>query len=115
MGGEGERAAVGSDDDRAEEVGAQQMGTGGFQPGFAGGLITKIKLSSLLDFALLPTWVFQKGEMESLQAVQIPLALQVALGSLLKLNLELGVYTGDDYSFTLLAMPMTPPLQPYER
>lgn len=74
--------------------------TGGFQPGFAGGLITKIKLSSLLDFSLLPTWVIQKGEMDSLTAVQIPMALQVALGSLLKLNAELGVYTGDDYSFS---------------
>lgn len=71
---------------------------GSLQPGFAGGVITKLKLSSLLDFSLLPTWVYQSGEMESLQAIQVPMALGVGLGSLLRLNLELGVYTGDDYS-----------------
>ena len=73
---------------------------GDFKPGFAGGLVTKIKLSSLLDFALIPTWVYQSGSMESITAVQIPLALQVGLGDFLKVNVELGVYTGDDYSFS---------------
>ena len=73
---------------------------GDMQPGVGLGLITKLKMSSVLDFSLLPTWVYQSGTAESLQAVQIPLALGIGLGSLLRVNLELGVYTGDDYSFS---------------
>lgn len=73
---------------------------GDMKPGFAGGLVTKIKLSSLIDFAFQPTWVYQKGSAESLTAVQIPLALQIAVGSLARVNLETGIYTGDDYSFS---------------
>jgi len=61
-------------------------------------LVTKLKFGSVLDFSLLPAWVHQSGEMESRDAIQVPLALGVGLGSLLKLNLELGIYTGDDYS-----------------
>jgi hypothetical protein len=71
---------------------------GDLKPGMGLGLITKIKMSSVVDFALLPTYVYQSGEMESQTALQIPVALQIALGSLLKLNLEAGVYTGDDIS-----------------
>lgn len=73
---------------------------GDLKPGVGLGLITKLKMSSVLDFSLLPTWVYQSGTDDSLQAVQIPLALGIGLGSLLKVNLELGVYTGDDYSFS---------------
>ena len=73
---------------------------GDMKPGFAGGLVTKVKLSSLLDFSLVPTWVFQSGKPESLTAIQIPLALEIRLASVAKLNAELGIYTGDDYAFS---------------
>ncbi|MGE0548249.1 MAG: hypothetical protein AB7O24_11195 [Kofleriaceae bacterium] len=75
------------------------MFQGDFKPGFAGGLRTKIKMSSLVDFALTPSWVYQSGSMESQTAVQIPMSLILGLGSLLKVSADLGVYTGDDYSF----------------
>jgi hypothetical protein len=71
---------------------------GGFQPGFEGGLITKVKLSTLVDFKLLPSWVYQSGDAESLTAVKIPVSLVLAVGSLAKVSAELGMYTGDDYS-----------------
>lgn len=73
--------------------------TGGFEPGLAAGLITKVKLSSLVDFSLVPAFVFQTGETENLTAVQIPMSLILKAGSLLKLSTDLGVYTGDDYAF----------------
>jgi hypothetical protein len=73
---------------------------GDFKPGIGTGLLMKVKLSSLLDFSLVPAWVYQSGTMESLTAVQIPMSLRVALGELLKLSFDLGVYTGDDYSFS---------------
>ena len=53
--------------------------TGEFKPGFAGALITKIKLSSLLDFSLVPAWVYQSGTMSSHKAVQIPMSLIIKL------------------------------------
>jgi hypothetical protein len=71
---------------------------GDFKPGLGAGVITKIKMASVVDFALLPTYVYQSSAMGSNTALQIPIALQIALGSLLKLNLEAGVYTGDDIS-----------------
>ena len=71
---------------------------GDLKPGFSAALVTKLKLGSVLDFSLLPAWVYQAGEMDASQAIQVPLALGIGLGSLLKLNLELGVFTGDDYS-----------------
>ena len=73
---------------------------GDFKPGVATGLLMKVKLSSIVDFSLVPAWVYQSGTMESLSAVQIPMSLRVALGSLLKVSADLGVYTGDDYSFS---------------
>lgn len=73
--------------------------TGGFKPGFTAGLTTKVKLGSVVDFQLLPQWVYQSGEMESLTAVQIPTSLVVALGDLFKVSADLGIYTGDDYTF----------------
>jgi hypothetical protein len=72
---------------------------GDFKPGFAGGLRMKAKLSSVIDFALTPQWVFQSGSAESAQAVQIPMSTIVALGDMLKVSVDLGVYTGDDYTF----------------
>jgi hypothetical protein len=42
----------------------------------------------------MPTWVYQSGEMESLTSIQVPMALGIALGSLL----TLGIFTGDDDS-----------------
>jgi hypothetical protein len=71
---------------------------GDLKPGFAGGLITKVKLSSLVDFSFIPTWVYQSGSTESLQAIQIPISLILKLGEVAKLSFDLGVYTGDDYS-----------------
>ncbi len=74
--------------------------TGAFKPGFSGGLLMKVKLSTLVDFSLVPAWVIQSGTMDSLVAVQVPMSLRVALGSLVKVSFDLGVYTGDDYSFS---------------
>ncbi len=74
--------------------------TGDFQPGFAGGLLMKVKLSSIVDFNLVPAWVYQSGTLDSLTAVQIPMSLRVALGDLIKVSADLGVFTGDDYSFS---------------
>ncbi len=75
------------------------MFIGSFHPGFSGGLSMKIKLSSLVDFSLVPVWVYQGGEVENQQAVQIPMSLILSVGSLVKLSADLGVFTGDDYSF----------------
>jgi hypothetical protein len=72
---------------------------GDLEPGFTGGLLMHIKLSSLLDFSLLPTWIYQSGDPESLAGVQIPLSLIVKLGEWVKVSADVGVYTGDDYSF----------------
>ena len=74
--------------------------TGDFKPGIGTGLLMRVKLSSVLDFSLVPAWVYQSGTMESLTAVQIPMALRVALGDLVKVSADVGVYTGDDYSFS---------------
>ncbi len=72
--------------------------TGDFQPGFTVGTIVKLKLSNLLDFSLTPLWLYQKGEMESIEAVQVPMSAIVRLGDVAKLSADLGVYLGDDYS-----------------
>jgi hypothetical protein len=73
--------------------------TGSFQPGFTVGPIMQVKLSSIVDFSLLPVWQYQSGEMDSQQAVQIPMSLLVKLGDVVKTSVDLGIYTGDDYSF----------------
>ncbi|HVK83151.1 MAG TPA: hypothetical protein VM513_03540 [Kofleriaceae bacterium] len=72
--------------------------TGDLKPGLAGALIMKVKLSSVVDFSLLPAFVFQSGEAENLTAVQVPMSLILKAGSLLKLSLDTGVFTGDDVS-----------------
>lgn len=72
--------------------------TGDFKPGLAGSLIMKAKLSSVVDFSLLPAFVFQTGSQENLTAVQVPMSLILKAGSLLKLSADAGVFTGDDIS-----------------
>jgi hypothetical protein len=72
--------------------------TGSFHPGFAGGIRTRVKLGSVIDFNLNPAWVIQSGEMENLTAVQIPMSLVLGIGDVAKLSAELGIYTADDYS-----------------
>jgi len=73
---------------------------GNFHPGFKGELITKVKLSSLVDFSLVPAWVFQGGEMESHAAVQVPMSLILKLGDLVQTAADVGVFTGDHYHFS---------------
>lgn len=73
---------------------------GDFQPGFAGGLIMKVKLSNAVDFSLLPQWIFQSGSVDSHKAVQIPMSLILKAGSLLAVSADLAVNTGDDYHFS---------------
>lgn len=72
--------------------------TGGFHPGLVLGLVTKVKLGSVVDFNFLPVWTSQYGDDDTKQGVQVPLDLTISLGSLVKVALELGVFTGDDYS-----------------
>lgn len=72
---------------------------GDFHPGFNGALLVKVKLGDLVDFALLPAWVWQHESSGSLTAVQIPSALIVKLGDVVKLSVDLSIYTGDDYAF----------------
>lgn len=74
--------------------------TGDFKPGIGTGLLVKVKLSTLVDFQLIPAWFYQSGTMDALTAVQIPMSLRVALGDLVKLSADLGIFTGDDYSFS---------------
>jgi hypothetical protein len=73
--------------------------TGNYHPGVKLGAIAKLKLSSLVDFSLTPSWVHQSSAMEPLDAVQIPTSLIVRLGSLLQVSADAGVFTGPDYSF----------------
>ena len=72
--------------------------TGNMQPGLAGTLLMKIKLSSLVDFKLLPAFVFQTGEAENITAVQVPMSLVLKVGNAVKLSTDLGVFTGDNIS-----------------
>jgi len=72
--------------------------TGDLKPGFATGLVTIVKMSSLVDFSFIPTFVYQSGTGEARQGLQVPLALRLGVGSLAKINVEAGFYTGDDFS-----------------
>lgn len=71
---------------------------GDMQPGLAGTLLMKVKLSSLVDFKLLPAFVFQTGETENITAIQVPMSLVLKVGNAVKLSTDLGVFTGDDIS-----------------
>jgi len=73
---------------------------GDFQPGVSGALFAKVKLSSLFDFTMTPTFAYQRGETESITAVQLPTSTIIKLGSVLELSADLGVFTGDDYAFS---------------
>lgn len=72
---------------------------GDFQPGTNIGLLTRIKLSSIVDFNFNPVVLLQKGEAENLSAIQIPLSVVLKAGQALKLGLETSINTGDDFSF----------------
>jgi hypothetical protein len=72
---------------------------GDFKPGFSTGVMAKVKLSSLIDFATVPVFVYQSGTEEALTAVQIPTSTILSVGSLVKVSADLGIYTGDDFSF----------------
>jgi hypothetical protein len=71
---------------------------GDFKPGFAGALVTRVALASVVDFSLTPAWVYQSGTTDSHKAVQVPLALIIKVGSLVKVSTDLNIATGDDYS-----------------
>lgn len=71
---------------------------GDMKPGFAGALVTRVALSSVVDFSLLPAWIYQSGTTNSHKAVQVPLALIIKLGDVIKLSTDLNIATGDDYS-----------------
>ena len=71
---------------------------GDFKPGFAGALVTRVALASVVDFSLTPAWVFQSGTTNSHKAIQVPMALIIKAGSLIKLSTDLNIATGDDYS-----------------
>jgi hypothetical protein len=73
---------------------------GDFKPGLTGALITKVKLGNVVDFSLTPALIYQSGTMESLNAVQVPMALILKLGDVAKVSAELAVNTGDNYSFS---------------
>src|SRR5438105_185506 len=72
---------------------------GDLKPMFDAGLLMNVKLSSVVDFSLVPVFVWQSGSAENLQAVQIPTSLILAIGSLVKVSADFGIYTGDDFSF----------------
>jgi hypothetical protein len=73
--------------------------TGNFAPGFAGGLRIKLALSSVVDFAFTPSFVYQaSGQLPAVDALQVPTSLVVKLGSLVKVAADAGVYTGDDFT-----------------
>ncbi|HUS31845.1 MAG TPA: hypothetical protein VMZ53_25265 [Kofleriaceae bacterium] len=71
---------------------------GDMKPGFAGALVTRVALSNVVDFSLLPAWIYQSGSTNSHKAIQVPLALIIKLGDVVKLSTDLNIATGDDYS-----------------
>ncbi|HUS29920.1 MAG TPA: hypothetical protein VMZ53_15550 [Kofleriaceae bacterium] len=71
---------------------------GDMKPGFAGALVTRVALASVVDFSLMPAWIYQSGTTDSHKAVQIPMALIIKIGDLIKLSTDLNIATGDDYS-----------------
>ena len=65
---------------------------GDFQPGFAGSLVTKVKLGNVVDFSLVPAWIYQSGAIDSHAAVQIPMSLILELGEVVQTSADLGVH-----------------------
>jgi hypothetical protein len=72
---------------------------GDFKPGLTTGLTIKLKMSSVVDLSTTPVFVYQAASQGSLMAVQLPVSLILGLGSLVKVSADLGVFTGDNYSF----------------
>lgn len=72
---------------------------GDFKPGFSGGLTIKAKVSTLVDFSLVPVVAYQSGTAESITVLQLPTSLILKLGSLLKVSADVGIFTGDDFKF----------------
>ncbi len=72
---------------------------GDFKPGFGIGLPMIVRLSSVFDLTMTPAYVHQSGTEEGLDAFQLPTSTVVKLGDLAKLGADLGIYTGDDFSF----------------
>ena len=54
----------------------------------------------MVDFSLVPAWIYQSGTMDSHTAVQIPMSLILKLGDVVQTSADLGVFTGDKYSFS---------------
>ena len=71
---------------------------GDMKPGFAGALVTRLALASVVDLSLTPAWIYQAGTTNSHKAIQVPLALIIKVGDLIKLSTDLNIATGDDYS-----------------
>ena len=57
----------------------------------------KFKYSGI-EFKTTPQVVYHATEPESLMGLQVPISAAVGLGKALKVSLETGVYTGDDFS-----------------
>jgi hypothetical protein len=72
---------------------------GDFKFGFGAGVNAVVKLGEFVDFSLAPLYIHQAGTDEAIDAVQIPMSLILALGSLVKVSADLGIFTGDDFSF----------------
>ncbi|HET6611922.1 MAG TPA: hypothetical protein VFG83_08045 [Kofleriaceae bacterium] len=72
---------------------------GDFKPGFEAGVTAKVQLSSLIDVATAPVFIYQTGTDEAANAIQIPLSAIVKLGSVLKVSADAGFFSGDDFSF----------------
>ncbi|HUS69127.1 MAG TPA: hypothetical protein VMZ28_31540 [Kofleriaceae bacterium] len=72
---------------------------GDFKPGFGVGLPMLARLSSVFDFSMTPSYVHQSGTDEGLDALQLPTSIVLKMGEVVKLSADLGIYTGDDFSF----------------
>lgn len=72
---------------------------GDFQPGFTAGVDARLRLSSLVDVVTAPVFVYQRGDGEALDGVQLPLTAVVKLGAVVQLGADLAINTGDDFGF----------------
>lgn len=70
---------------------------------FAAGIGPFVKFKGLgVDFALQPSLVYQAAGSagDAVTAVQVPVAASLALSDLLKVSVETGLYTADDFGVT---------------
>jgi hypothetical protein len=72
---------------------------GDLEPGFGIGLPMIVRLSSLFDLSMTPAYVHQSGTEEGIDAFQLPTSTVLKLGEVVKVSADLGIYTGDDFSF----------------